>query len=70
MRWPSWEHVDATEMKTLDDQAIAGSNTEDFLELRRQVRAKRAPLLMLANLVRRVLLGEDVARPLAELEKR
>ena len=54
----------ATEMKTLDDQAIAGSNTEDFLELRRvtEVRAKRARLLTLANLARRVsaLLGEDV----------
>ena len=53
-----------TEMKTLDDQATAGSNAEDFLELRRvtEVRAKRARLLTLANLARRVsaLLGEDV----------
>ena len=51
-------------MKTLDDQATAGSNAEDFLELRRvtEARAKRAPLLTLANLARRVsaLLGEDV----------
>ena len=56
--------LDTTEMKALDDQATAGSNTEDFLELRRvtEVRAKRAPLLTLANLARRVsaLLGEDV----------
>ena len=56
--------LDTTEMKTLDDQAAAGSNTEDFLELRRvtEVRAKRAPLLTFANLARRVsaLLGEDV----------
>ena len=56
--------LDTTEMKTLDDQVTAGSNTEDFLELRRvtEVRAKRAPLLTLANLARRVsaLLGEDV----------
>ena len=53
--------LDTTEMKALDDQA-AGSNTEDFLELRRVVRAKRAPLLTLANLARRVsaLLGKDV----------
>ena len=59
MRWPSWEHaaLDTTEMKALDDQATAGSNTEDFLELRRvtEVRAKRAPLLTLANLAQRVL---------------
>ena len=43
--------LDTTEMKTPDDQATAGSNTEDFLELRRvtEVRAKRAPLLTLAN---------------------
>ena len=51
--------LDTTEMKTPDDQATAGSITEDFLELRRvtEVRAKRAPLL-----ARRVsaLLGEDV----------
>ena len=51
-------------MKALDDQATAGSNTEDFVELCRvtEVRAKRAPLLTLANLARRVpaLLGEDV----------
>ena len=50
--------LDTTEMKTLDDQATAGSNTEDFLELRRvtEVRAKR-------DLARRVsaLLGEDVS---------
>ena len=48
----------------LDDQATVVSNTEDFLELCRatEVRAKRAPLLTLANLARRVsaLLGEDV----------
>ena len=51
-------------MKALDDQATAGSNAEDFLEQCRvtEVRAKRAPLLTLANLARRVfaLLGEDV----------
>ena len=56
--------LDTTEMKALDDQATAGSNTEDFLELRRvtEVPAKRAPLLTLANLARCVsaLLGEDV----------
>ena len=56
--------LDTTEMKTLDDQATAGSNTDNLLELRRvtEVRAKRAPLLTLANLARRVsaLLGEDV----------
>ena len=56
--------LDTKEMKALDDQATAGSNTEDFLELCRvtEVRAKRAPLLTLANLARRVsaLLGEDV----------
>ena len=56
--------LDTTEMKTLDDQATADSNTEDFLELRRvtEVRAKRAPLLTLANSARRVsaLLGEDI----------
>ena len=56
--------LDTTEMKTLDDQATAGSNTEDFLELRREteVRAKLGPLLTLANLARRVsaLLGEGV----------
>ena len=42
-------------MKALDDQATAGSNAEDFLELSRV-------LLTLANLARRVfaLLGEDV----------
>ena len=46
--------LDTTEMKALDDQATAGSNTEDFLELRRvtEGRAKRAPLLTLANLAR------------------
>ena len=56
--------LNTKEMKALDDQATAGSNTEDFLELCRvtEVRAKRAPLLTLANLARRVsaLLGEDV----------
>ena len=56
--------LDTKEMKALDDQATAGSNTEDFLELRRatEVRAKRAPLLTLANLARRAsaLLGKDV----------
>ena len=66
---PEWRGVgrleqDTTEMKTLDDQASAGSNTEDFLELRRvtEVRAKLGPLLTLANLAWRVsaLLGEDV----------
>ena len=43
-------------MKALDedDQATAGSNTEDFLELCwvTEVRAKREPLLTLANLAR------------------
>ena len=57
-------------MKALDDQATAGSNTEDFLELFRvtEVRAKRAPLLTLAILARRApaLLGEDV--PAATLQ--
>ena len=56
--------LDTKEMKALDDLATAGSNTEDFLELCRltEVCAKRAPLLTLANLARRVpaLLGEDV----------
>ena len=56
--------LDTTEMKALDDQATAGSNTKNVLELCRvtEVRAKRAPLLTLANLARRVsvLLGEDV----------
>ena len=56
--------LDTTEMKALDDQATAGSNTEDFLELWRvtEVRAKRVPLRTLANLERRVsaLPGEDV----------
>ena len=60
----SMRRLDTTEMKTLDDQATAGSSTEDFLEMRRvtEVRAKRAPSLTLANLARRVsaLLGEDV----------
>ena len=50
--------------KALDDQATAGSNTEDFLELCQvtEVRAKRAPLLTLADLARRMSasLGEDV----------
>ena len=55
--------LDTKEMKALDDQATAGSNTEDFLEVCRvtEVRAKRAPLLTLANLARvSALLGEDV----------
>ena len=66
MRWPSWEHgaLDTTEMTALHNQATAGSNTEDFLELCRMTErcAPRAPLLTLANLARRVsaFLGEDV----------
>ena len=62
--------LDTKEMNALDDQATAGSNTEDFLELCRvtQVRATRAPLLTLANVARRVsaLLGEGV--PAATLQ--
>ena len=42
--------LDTTEMKGLDDQATAGSNTEDFLELCRVTEVRRVS----------ALLGEDV----------